>query len=191
MCREISSLYDHLISSVGSVFCFDDILRIQVVNSVSAIDRFIHDLIRTGIMDMFIGNKAPTDKYLNEPITLKVHHELVDSMAMFNYTNVMVFEKYIIEKFKIFSFEDPDKISDGLSYIWNEKHKWQKIANFIALDERYVRTKLKLIVSRRNGIVHESDRDYTGTKIPIDKVDCDEIVLFIENCGKAIFNLAL
>jgi hypothetical protein len=79
-----------------------------------------------------------------------------------------------------------------LSYIWDEKHKWQKIGAAMAIKEEQARTQLKLIVDRRNKIAHEADVDITsGGKFAISKSDCESTVLFIEKCGEEIVKLVV
>ena len=100
------------------------------------------------------------------------------------------FEQEIISKLRIVAYQSPENIADGLSYIWDEKHKWQKIAAAIAMKEDQARTQLKLIVDRRNKIAHEADVDITsGGKFSISKSDCESSVLFIEKCGEEIVKL--
>ena len=38
----------------------DDILRSQIVNVISALDRYLHEKVRKGICDMFLGNRYIT-----------------------------------------------------------------------------------------------------------------------------------
>jgi hypothetical protein len=102
------------------------------------------------------------------------------------------FEQEIISKLGIVAYQSPENIADGLSYIWDEKYKWQKIATAMAIDENQARTQLKLIVDRRNKIAHEADLDITsGGKFAISRPDCESIVLFIERCGEEIVKLVV
>ena len=97
------------------------------------------------------------------------------------------FEQEIISKLRIVAYQSPENIADGLSYIWDEKYKWQKIAAAMAMTEDEAKTQLKLIVDRRNKIAHEADVDITsGGKFAIAKSDCESIVPFIEKCGEEI-----
>src|SRR5206468_1782549 len=43
---ELGVLYDHLSNTVAIPEQFDDLLRSQIVNAVSAFDKLMHDLIR-------------------------------------------------------------------------------------------------------------------------------------------------
>jgi len=90
------------------------------------------------------------------------------------------------------SFQDPDKIAEGLALIWTDNHKWVKIAETMGLGHNETRTKLKLIVGRRNAIVHESDIDpVTNTKTAIIAAECEDITRFLQLCGQAIAGLVI
>jgi RiboL-PSP-HEPN len=85
---------------------------------------------------------------------------------------------------------NPKKIGDGLSLVWEEKYKWQTIASSMENTEQRVKEQLKLIVERRNQIVHEADINVqTGLKNIIDYIDAKESVDFIARLGTVIFNL--
>ena len=54
----------------------------------------------------------------------------------------------------------------------------------------YTKTKMKLIVSRRNAIVHESDSDLlSNIKNVITRNECKDMTDFIELCGNSIASL--
>ncbi len=185
----LSSLYEYLKNSVTSPLSFDDILRSQIVYSVSAFDKLLHDIIRTGMVQIFMDTRQATPKYLAEPITITTYNDLVTATFP---PKEYVFEQAIVKKLKAASYQDPKKVADGLSYIWNESQKWQRIAANMRLDDATVRTTLKLIVDRRNTIVHEADIDpSTNTKYSISKSDCKAITDFLEKCGQEIVNLVV
>jgi hypothetical protein len=185
--RTLSVLYDFLKGSVGSPYSYEDVLRSQIVYAVSAFDKLMHDMIRAGMVDIYIGTKPPTPKYLGEGITLHFHSSLVTATIP---PKEYLFEQEVIAKLRILSFQEPTKVADGLSFIWNEKNKWQKIASQMGWDVDDAKKKLKLIATRRNAIVHESDIDpVSGMKNAITRPECDEITNFLELCGKSIVAL--
>ena len=101
-----------------------------------------------------------------------------------------VLEAFLVLKFKTFSFQDPDKISDGLSHIWEEPHKWQKIAAYMGKSENDTKNELKNIVLRRNQIAHEGDYLFhSGSREIIERTDTIEVMNFIQQLGTAIYNL--
>jgi hypothetical protein len=187
--KNLTAVYEYLEASVKSPLSFDDLLRSQIVYSVSAFDKLIHDIIRIGMVEIFVGRRSSTPGYLAESISLSTHNELVSATIP---PPEYLFEQAIFRKLKTVSYQDPSKIAEGLSYIWEEKQKWRKISAEMGLNDQEVKTKLKLIASRRNTIVHESDIDPSvNSKYPISKVDCQSITDFLEQCGETIVELIL
>ena len=185
LARDLSGLHELLSNIVTVPKTFDDLLRSQLVYAVSAFDKFMHDLVRIGMIEIFMGSRVGTSKYDAEPISMQAHAEIVNATIP---PKEHFFEQALVRKFKTVSFQDPVKVADGLSYIWNESQKWQKIALSMGMTDGTVRTQLKLIVDRRNAIVHEADIDpLTGAKNPITKAESDNSLAFLEKCGDAIY----
>jgi hypothetical protein len=185
--RSLTALYDFLVQSVPSPFSYDDLLRSQLVYSVSAFDKLLHELIRLGMVATFAGSRAATPKYHAESISIQFHGELTTTTLP---PKEVIFEQEIARKLSFLSFQDPGKVADGLSYIWNEKDKWFKIGGVMGWTAEDAKTKLKLISTRRNAIVHESDSNpLVSTKNPISRQECNDVTDFIELCGNSIATL--
>lgn len=183
----LTGIYDYLTKTVSAPISFDDLLRSKIVYSVSAFDKLIHDRIRIGMVQIFLGKRPSTPKYLAEPIPLEVAQELATSAAP---PPELIFEQAIRAKHKTLSFQDPDKVSDGLSYIWNESQKWQRISAGLGMNEKTAKTTLRLIAARRNAIVHEADMDpLTGAKQTISSGECDAVADFLLRLGTEISHL--
>jgi hypothetical protein len=201
--RESGVLFDYLTTHVGPPMSFEDLLRFQIVYAVSAFDKLIHDLIRIGMRDCFIAARAPTAKYKAETIGLGFHELLaakIEAEAIAAVLNQppplppkqFLFEQEVQRKLSLMTFQDPDRVTDGLSLIWDEKYKWDKIAGQMGLPSQRVRIQLRLIVTRRNAIVHEADVDpVLATKNPITRQIAMGSTDFIEQCGSAIAHLVL
>lgn len=187
--RDLTSLYEYLQTSITSPFSFEDLLRAQIVYSVSAFDKLIHDIIRIGMIEIFTDKRLPTPKYLAESISIETYNQMISATIP---PKEYIFEQAIFQKFKTVSFQSPEKIAEGLSYIWNEKQKWQKIAEIMGTDDKTAKTTLKSIANRRNTIVHEADiNPSTNEKYPISTEDCQMSTDFIHGCGKAIVELVV
>lgn len=187
--KELDTLYQHLKNTLLLPNDLTDILRAQWVYSVSAMDKLIHELVRIGMIEAFQGRRGQTSKFLTFGISIEIHNSISTSSPTSIPPPEYWFEQEIIKKHKFLSFQEPEKIADGLSFIWNETHKWQKIANDLGINESDLKTKLKTIISRRNQIVHEADIDIlSGGRINIEKTDIDDVVFFIEQLAKSIFN---
>lgn len=162
-----------------------DLLRFQWVYAVSAFDRLMHDLIRIGMLGIFENKRTATKKYQNEAILLNDHISLIQ--AQDDVERTMIFEKIIVSKMQTKSFQQPDKIADGLSFIWDEKQKWSKISEQLSIKEKDVISQLSLIVTRRNAIVHEADTGlYEDERTQILIEDSCIAQKFINDLGLAI-----
>jgi len=187
--KQAGDIYDYLTRSVTSPLSFDDLLRSQIVYSVSAFDKLIHDLVRIGMVEIFTGNRPATAKYLNESISLKIYADLIATSIP---PKEHIFEQALFQKFKVISYQHPEKVADGLSYIWNESQKWQKIAGKMGWSDSVAQKTLRLIADRRNVIVHEADIDpVTNMKLNITKLECAEITAFLHRCGNEISDLVV
>ncbi len=168
--------------------CIDasDLLRWEWVLSVSAFDKYIHDIVRIGMVEIFLGRRPETEKYKTFHMTMPVFSEIKNSA-----TPNLAFEREIIKQHKFSAFQAPEKVADALSYIWAEKHKWQVISsNMITpISESDLRTKLNNIVLRRNQIVHEGD--CIPSVIPqqqqvITDADAQDVIEFISDLVNSI-----
>lgn len=165
---------------------FDDLLRAHFVYSVSAFDKLIHDIIKIGMLEIFSNKRPATPKYLSEGISLEIHNKM--SVATIP-PKEFYFEAEVTKKLSFMSFQDPNKVADGLSLIWGEPHKWQIISASMGVELSIAKTTLKTISARRNQIVHEADIDMaTGKKYFIEKIETEDVSNFILNCGTAIYD---
>jgi hypothetical protein len=185
--RNLDGLFAFLSQTINVPFPFDDLLRAQVVNVMSAYDKLVHDLIRIGMMQIFVGARPPTLKYQSEAISLQVHSAIMGATLP---PKEIIFEAEVVRKLGYISFQDPTKLAEGLSLIWDEPHKWEKIAGVLGTTGSDARTKMKVIAVRRNAIVHEADTDLiSGRKRPISQAETADITEFVEKCGNAIVGL--
>ncbi len=187
--NELGAVYDHLSNVVNIPEQFDDLLRSQIVNAVSAFDKLMHDLIRIGMVKIFENQRPPTGKYMSEAIAIQHLSSLTTSAVP---PPAVRFEQIVREKLSTLSFQDPTKIADGLSYIWNEKQKWQQIALGLGMSDGDAKTKQKLIATRRNAIVHEADLDpVSNQKQSITRAETTDIAEFLLALGNRICDLVV
>lgn len=187
--NDLGALYDYLGNAVPIPEQFDDLLRSQVVNAVSAFDKLMHDLIRIGMVRIFENQRPSTGKYLSEAVAIQ-HLQGLSAGAV--PPPPVRFEEIVREKLSRLSFQDPTKIADGLSYIWNENQKWQQIAQGLGMSDEDAKRKQRLIVTRRNAIVHEADLDpVTNQKQTIARLEATDISNFLLTLGNRICDLVV
>jgi hypothetical protein len=184
--RVHSSLYDYIDKVIKPPFDYSDLLRWEWSQSISALDKLIHDIVKYGMIEVFLGKRSPTAKYSSFEISLGTYNQMVSS----GYPPEYWFEMQVIQKHRYLAFQDPEKIADALSLFWTEPHKWQRISIVMGAPETDVRKQLQNSVLRRNQIVHQGDiDDNTGMRSNIFIADVNDTVRFIDLIGHSIYSL--
>lgn len=187
--KTMHSLYDHLLNS--SKFPHDmisDILRSELVSVVSALDRFIHDIVKVGIIESYNGQRQLTSSCSNFQINIGDLKNFLNPTI--SQDPDIILGDIIDKRHSHLSFQDPKKIADALSLFWDDNQKWQTIASQLGNDQNTIRVELKNIIIRRNQIVHEADFDAFQNQLQIIKAnDVEASVEFINNLVEVIFNL--
>lgn len=196
-----TTIYDYCVNQLHmSHETISDILRFQLIYAVSALDRYIHEVVYRGVEEIINNVRLSTDKYSSHTFKASTLTRVLEySAPTFVPSSPSETVSYAIlqelsEKLSTLSFQAPDKVKDGLSYIWKEEHKIQVLANVMGLPGKNDndRTKLleqtlKLIVERRNQIVHEGDWDaVNNSRRDITKQEANTATDFIENLCQAI-----
>jgi len=183
--KELDALFIHLKDTLHLPNDLSDILRAEIVYAVSAMDKMIHDLVRTGMIEAFQGRRVRTSKFLGFGVSTNT---LTTILTIPVPPPEYWFEQEIIERHKTSAFQAPEKIADALSLIWNEQHKWHLLAVAIVIPEQDLTTALKTIISRRNQIVHEADLNLlSGVRNTLNKSETDYVISFIEKLSEEIF----
>lgn len=137
------------------------------------------------MLDEFNGIRTETTQFKAFSISIDTLRDMEANPCIAS----VIFEKRIVLANGYKSFQDPKKIAEGLSYIWDEKHKWTKIASELGMSSEECTKKLNNIVLRRNQIAHEGDYvDIYTERQSIGKTDVEEVKAFILKLGEAIFN---
>lgn len=184
--RNVSStLYDYI--SLNKIpLDASDLLRWQWVLAVSALDKYIHDIVTDGMVEQYINKQPHTPKFDTFQLSMKTIINIQSAPVP-----EIAFRNEVIRKNSYLSFQDPDKIADALSFIWNVPNKWDVISRNMAtpISSSDLKIKLKNIVVRRNQIVHEGD--CLSTNIPmaqqqITASDTQDVIQFITELVDAI-----
>lgn len=180
-----SALYDYL--SVNKIpLDSSDLLRWQWVLAVSALDKYIHDIVTAGMVEQYINKRPHTPKFDTFQLSMNAITNIQSSPVP-----EIEFRNEVIRKNSYLAFQEPNKIADALSFIWDEQHKWDVISSNMAtpISSSDLKTKLKNIVVRRNQIVHEGDCLSTNIPLiqqPITFFDTQDVIQFITELVNAI-----
>lgn len=199
--KNIFPVYDHLENDLRlPADITSDLLRSQIVYSISALDRFIHEIVRIGIIEIFNGQRISTNKFLNHTFKagtlMSIMNSLKSGIVPTSTEDIPEFliNREVSEKLGFLAFQAPDKVKDALSYIWNEPHKMAILANRMGLSgatdndkQQNLEQTLQLIATRRNQIAHEADFDpMTNQRRSITRNMVSDSINFIENLGSCI-----
>lgn len=165
-----------------------DLLRWQWVLAVSSLDKYVHDIVRIGMMNIFEGERIQTPKYKTFHIDMNVLSTISTAPVP-----VVEFEKEVVRQHSHLAFQFPDKIAEALAYIWDASNKWEIISHHMqtAITPIDLKTKLKNIVIRRNQIVHQGDCMLMTMPLQqqdISLTDTQDVINFIEELVKALDN---
>lgn len=190
--RQIGGVYSYLKDNIRlPITDIDDILRSQIVNVVSALNRYLHEKVRKGICDIFLGNRPITAKFKNFSLSSDTVMRIWGDSSLTIIEREMLINDAVSQSLKTLSFQQAVKIKDALSYLWDEPHKITVVAKEMGVPgatdndkQRYLSQRLDLLVERRNQIAHESDMEVNG-KRAITKQEVDDAISFVEgfvNC---------
>lgn len=182
--QDLGGLHTVLDNTTTSAVDLSDILRAQIVMIVSALDLYIHEITRVGMLEVYNGIRPQTDAYLRFQVSLE---SVMTGIADPNVDDWLDTE--IRERHSHLSFQEPDKIADAVRR-FTSCELWPSVAVKLNLDVREVKGRLSAIVKRRNQIVHESDLDptYPGTvtRWPISPMDVSDTLGFVQDVCEAI-----
>lgn len=182
--RDLQALFVKLKANTTGVLDLSDILRASIVSAVSALDNFVHEITRLGMLEIFKNTRAKTDAF--HRFSMSMENVL---LVVANPSDSRWLENEIRKQHSWLSFQQPDKIADAIRLISNKK-LWEEVAEHIGIDTKSAKTRLELIVDRRNKIAHEADMDPTspGARWPIDEVLVKDAIDTLEQIGNSIFD---
>ncbi|HJW31981.1 MAG TPA: HEPN domain-containing protein [Holophagaceae bacterium] len=181
--RDLASLAGNLSAQTTGALDLSDLFRASLVLAVSALDHFVHELSRKGMLEIAAGTRPSTDAFGRFSISMTTATTLLNGPGVY-----AALEDEIREKHGYLSFQDPEKIADALRLI-TAKEVWKEAGKHLRLTNKAAKARLKLIVERRNQIAHEADMDPTapGVRWPIDFPLVTDAIDALEQIGEALF----
>ena len=181
---DIHALHGGLVSRVAPILRLDDLLRFELVQSVSALDAFVHELTLLGMLEIINGIRPSTPQFDKFPFSAK-------SVLQFRNTgNVDLLANDIIVKHSYLSFQHPDKIAEAVR-LFSTVELWNQVGAKLGREPKDLKRDVSLIVDRRNKLVHEADLDptYPLQCWPILPTDAEETRLLVRSVGFAIYDI--
>jgi uncharacterized protein YutE (UPF0331/DUF86 family) len=172
-------IYNNLVD-IGRKEDADDILRCQIVFLESALDFYLHEIVKYGILKMLKGEKPKTASYKNTIVFM----ETLESAVKFPENIESIIEDDIINsKYHSQTFMSCKGIKEIFSKITNTP-VFKNVSIKLGMTEKELADKLEELYKRRNKIVHQSDRDHkTAT---LNRIDRNEVTKYIDLVEKFI-----
>ena len=189
--RDLIAIFRAMNAQTTVAVDLTDVLRAALVNSVSSFDFFIHEVVRLGMIEAYRLERQRTDHFLRFQVSLWGVLQAVTASE-----NTAWLEQEILSRHSYNSFQSPDNVANAVRLI-SRIELWNEVSNSIGIENIEIRDTLRLLVDRRNRIVHEADilPDYTGQtdnldfRAPIDDAMVEEAINFIEQIGTSIHQL--
>ena len=162
-----------------------DLLRAQFVLVVGVLDYYVHEVVRLGMLDVYEGHRPPTNAFRRFMVSTE------GVMAGATTPGFPAwFEDEIRERHGHLSFQQPERIADAIR-LFSPCELWPSVRSVLGLPATDVKTRLDIVVDRRNKIAHEADPDpsYPGARWPITAWDADSTIDFIERLCEAIHSI--
>jgi hypothetical protein len=183
--RELGGFHKAISGLLTAAVDPSDLLRAQHVLAVSALDHFVHEAARLGILQIFDGSRSPTDAYTRFRVS-------VSALALSSSKAAReALEAEIRLQHSHLSFQQPDRIADAVR-LYSDVKLWDEVGALMSRTPKSIKDQLCLVVDRRNKIAHEADLDpgFPGARWPIHASDIEVSVQFIENVCEAINHIA-
>jgi len=178
--QHLGVIYLAFSDKVTEAIPLDELLRAEMVLAVSALDCYVHDLVRIGMARAFAAMADEPNAFLNFGVSLGFVKSLRTCTSEIDTLALVDQEIRRLNAFK--TFQSADSISQSLSLI-GINGIWDKVGGAIGATSADTRTRLNIIVDRRNRIAHEGDIDPTmgiGIKYPIDVTMVQSAIGFID-----------
>ncbi|RAQ02501.1 hypothetical protein DPR02_31150 [Burkholderia cepacia] len=139
----------------------DELLRAEWVARVSALDLYVHELVAQKMLETFEGVQPAATGFAKFSIPNDVLMRIRAASSEAN--AAAAFDLEVRTRLGYSTYQDPDKIADGIRMISNCE-LWNEIAMRLGATPatkieraKAVKRSLSLIVERRNKIAHEGD----------------------------------
>ena len=182
--RALGGLHAAFDKATTSAVDLTDLLRAQIVMVVSALDHYIHEITRVGMLEVYNGKRPQTEAFLRFQVTMGGAMTGISKWSENGW-----FDTEIRKRHGYKSFQHPDNIVKAVR-LFSSCELWRSVGLELNLSDQEAKNRLCAIVNRRNQITHEADIDpsypETGSRWPISSSDVTNALNFIQDICEAI-----
>ena len=181
--RALCAIAKRLETVVTGVVDLTDIYRASLVLGVSALDYFVHEFVRTGMLEAHHGKRQITNSHKNFKVTLETAR-----LAISEQPDAWL-DDAVREAHSWQSFQRPDKIAEAIRLV-SAKDLWKEVAIDLGKSSDQIKREIKLIADRRDKIAHEADLDPDGFPWPISDQLVSNALNTLESVVRSIAKVA-
>jgi hypothetical protein len=160
-CDQLNAVHGYLAGQLTAALQPDELLRAEWVGRVSALDLYVHELVAQKMRETFDGVIAQASGFGRFTIPNDVLMRIRAASSPADAS--AAFDLEVRTRLGFSTYQDPDKIADGIRLISNCE-LWNEIALNLGATPatktaraKALKLSLSLIVERRNKIAHEGD----------------------------------
>jgi len=183
----------HLQKLKVEAFEVSDVYRAAWVQAVAALDHWVHQEIHDRMLALA---EQPTSTKTKQFQNFQLPIALVEKVVANQLTMRQAVDAHWSAAFGGVTFQQPNKIQNGLSHIADVSNLWPRVATVlteranegVSYNSDQVQSRLREVVFRRNKIAHEYDQDPTDplAKRPIDAASTTQTIEWIGQLAEAI-----
>ncbi len=182
--RDLIAIHNSIKAQSTPALDISDMLRAALVLCVSALDYYVHEVVRLGMLEIHRGTRSEPPAFSRFQISLGSARQALNMSS--NFDSLLEYE--IRQRHSYKSFQHPDSIADAIRLI-SEQKLWREVGNLMRQPAKDIKQQLSIIVERRHKIAHEADIDPTlglGNRWRIDEVLVNDAVDFLEQVVESI-----
>ena len=126
--RALGGLYDVLSQQTTPALDLTDLLRSQVVMVVSALDHYIHEVTRIGMLEVYGDKRPQTPAFLRFQVTMEATLQGISTEQ----GNDGWLDEEIRKKHGYLAFQHPDRIADAIR-LFSSCTLWISVASELNL----------------------------------------------------------
>jgi len=182
--NNLNAIFKYLTNNKANALDVSDILRAELTMTESALDLYIHEIVKTRIIEMYVGSRKKSKGYSKIKICLESplnnDKEKIEQKLIW-------LDSEIAKQQSRKSFIRSDTIPQALSQVC-DIDIWAEVAKEIKDDQKEMKRKINLIADRRNKIVHEADAKlpFKDERWDIDENEVNEAIDFIKKIVGAL-----
>lgn len=173
-----------------------ELLRAEIVLAVSALDNFISDVLRIGIVDTFDGTRTIPHELKETFNKFQVDMEVLLQIisAQSQQEKLAILGNYITKINEKRPYQTTKQIEEALALL-GIKQLWTKVSNELSMNGTiispdHVKRYYATIIFDRNKIAHEADIDpLTRNKRNRDRETTFQAIIFLEKFCNAVFKI--